>query len=92
MRVIRDLIAAELPFIMPAVKRGTKPTTAGGPTGTYALAAEKQGQWTIYTLKSSYDGLVELDLAVVYHNTREKGDVTSERRCCMPPGVSNILP
>ena len=33
-RVIRDLITAELPFIMPAVKRGKKPTTAGGPTGT----------------------------------------------------------
>lgn len=33
-RVIRDLITAELPFIMPAVKRGKKPSTAGGPTGT----------------------------------------------------------
>jgi hypothetical protein len=33
-RVIGDLITAELPFIMPAVKRGKKPTTPGGPTGT----------------------------------------------------------
>lgn len=33
-RVMRDLITAELPLIMPAVKRGKKPTTAGGPTGT----------------------------------------------------------
>src|SRR5262245_20524389 len=31
-RVIRDLMTAELPFIMPAVKRGKKPTTAVGPT------------------------------------------------------------
>lgn len=69
-RVIRDLITAELPFIMPAVKRGKKPTTAGGPTGTYALAAEKQSRWTPYTLKSSQDGSVEFDLAVVCHNTR----------------------
>jgi hypothetical protein len=33
-RLIQDLITAELPFIMPAVKRGKKPTTAGGPPGT----------------------------------------------------------
>jgi hypothetical protein len=30
-RVIPDLITAEWPFIMPAVKRGKQPTTAGGP-------------------------------------------------------------
>ena len=40
-RGIRDLSTAELPCIMPAVKRGKKPTTPGGPTGTYALAAEQ---------------------------------------------------
>ena len=33
-RVMRALSTAELPFSMPAVKRGKKPTTAGGPTGT----------------------------------------------------------
>ncbi len=69
-RMIQDLITAELPFIMPAVKRGKKPTTAGGPTGTYALAAEKQSRWTPYTMKSSQDGHVTFDLAVVCHNTR----------------------
>jgi putative transposase len=69
-RVIQDLITCEWPFIMPAVKRGKKPTTAGGPTGTYALAAEKQSQWPPYTLKSSQDGHVTFDLAVVCHNTR----------------------
>jgi hypothetical protein len=69
-RVIPDLMACELPFIMPAVKRGKKPTTAGGPTGTYALAAEQHSHWTLYTLKSSKDGQVTFDLAVVCHNTR----------------------
>ena len=69
-RVIQDLITCALPFIMPAVKRGKKPTTPGGPTGTYALAATKQGQWTTYTLKSAQDGHVEFALAVVCHNTR----------------------
>ena len=32
-RVIQDLITCELPFIMPAVKRGKKPTTPGDPLG-----------------------------------------------------------
>jgi hypothetical protein len=69
-RVSRDLITAELPFIMPAVKRGKKPTTAGGPTGTYALAAMQPGQWTPYTLQSPHEGHVDVDRAVVCHNTR----------------------
>jgi hypothetical protein len=57
-RGIQDRITAELPFIMPAVKRGTKPTTPGGPTGTYAPAAAKQSHWTTYRgrfgMESSY--------------------------------------
>lgn len=69
-RVIQDLITAELPFIMPAGKRGKKSTTRGGPTGTYAFAAEKQSRWTSYTLKSAQEGHVAFDLAVVCHNTR----------------------
>jgi hypothetical protein len=69
-RVIQDLITGALPFIMPAVKRGKKSTTAGGPTGTYALAAEKHSHWTTYTLKSAKEGQVAFDLAVICHNTR----------------------
>ena len=69
-RVIQDLITGELPFIMPAVKRGKKPLTPGSPTGTYALAQKKEGQWTTSTLKSAQEGHVHFDLAVVCHNTR----------------------
>ena len=69
-RVIHDLMTCALPFIMPAVKRGKKSTTAGGPTGTYALAAQKHSHWTPYTLKSSTEGHVDFALAVVCHNTR----------------------
>jgi hypothetical protein len=68
-RVIQDLITCALPFIMPAVKRGKKPPTPRGPTGTYALAAAKQSHRTTYTLKSSKEGHVEFDLAVVCHTT-----------------------
>jgi len=69
-RVSQDLITAELPFIMPAVKRGKKPATPGGPTGTYALAAAKHSHWTTYILKSPQEGRVDFDLAVVCHNTQ----------------------
>jgi putative transposase len=44
-RVMRALSTWELPFLMPAVKRGKKPPPAGGPTGTSALAAETQSRW-----------------------------------------------
>ena len=69
-RVRRALSMGELPCIMPAVNRGKKPTTPGGPTGTYALAAAKESQWTSYTWKSPQEGQVDFALAVVGHNTR----------------------
>jgi putative transposase len=69
-RVIQDLRTGAWPFIMPAVKRGKKATTAGGPTGTYALAAKKQSHWTTYTLQSAKESQVAFALAVVCHNTR----------------------
>jgi hypothetical protein len=68
-RVLQDLSTAALPLIMPAVKRGQKPTTAGGPPGTSALAARTQGQWTPDTLQRAHAGQVACDLAVVCHNT-----------------------
>src|SRR4029450_5534067 len=69
-RVMRELITGELPFIMPAVKRGKKPTAPGGHTRTYARATEKKGRWPSYTLHSPQEGHVDFDLAVVCHNTR----------------------
>src|SRR5262249_26977931 len=52
------------------VKRGKKLTTPGGPTGTYALAAEKQSHWAPYTLQSAKEGHVNCALAVVCHHTQ----------------------
>jgi hypothetical protein len=69
-RVIQDLSTGALPFMRPAVKRGKNPTTPEGPTGTHALAAEKQSHWATYTLKSAKEGHVNFDLAVVCHHTR----------------------
>ena len=64
-RVIQELITAAWPFIMPAVKRGKQPTTAGGPTGTSALAAEKHSHWTTYTVRN----------IPVYHDLYERAQV-----------------
>jgi hypothetical protein len=69
-RVLQALLTGALPFIMPAVKRGKKSTTAGGPTGPYALAAEKQSHWTTYPLQGAKEGQGAFDLAVVCHNPR----------------------
>jgi hypothetical protein len=69
-RGIQDLLTGTLPCIMPAVKRGQKPPTAGGPTGTYALTAMQHGPSTPNTLKSSKEGPVDFALAVVCHHTR----------------------
>jgi hypothetical protein len=67
---IPDLLSGEWPFIRPAVQRGQQPPTAGGPTGTSALAATPQGPWPPSTLQSAQDAHVDFDLAVVCHNTR----------------------
>ena len=69
-RVMGDLSTAALPCILPAVKRGKKPATPGGPTCTDALVAEQQGRWTSYTLQSAQEGQATFDLAVVCHTTR----------------------
>ena len=69
-RVIQDLITCGVPFIMPAGKRGTKPTTPGGPTGTSALAAEKPGRGASSSLQSAHEGDVNCALAVVCHHPR----------------------
>jgi hypothetical protein len=69
-RVMQALIPCAWPFSRPAVKRGQKRTTAGGPTGTSALAAEKQSHWTPYPLQSAREGQGACALAVGCHNTR----------------------
>jgi hypothetical protein len=86
-RVIQDLMTGAWPFIMPAVKRGKKPTTAGGPTGTYALAAEKQSHWTTSTLQGPKKARWPLNLAVVCHHTR--GHRGRHLRCEPSPRVGS---
>jgi hypothetical protein len=66
----RELITPQGPCSRPAGKRGTKPPTPGGPTGTSALAAETHSRWPSYTVKSPQAGHVACDLAGVCRNPR----------------------
>jgi hypothetical protein len=47
---MRDLLTCEWPRIIPAINRGTEPTTAVGPTDTYALVAEMMWRTSILYL------------------------------------------
>lgn len=67
-KAIGFLIHRDLPFIMPAIKRGKKADQAGGPTGTQALAQCKSSRWTSYTLSNPSEGKVTFDLALVCRN------------------------
>jgi hypothetical protein len=69
-RVRRTLLTARLPCLMPAVTRRKTPTTPGGPTGTYAQAAEEQSRWIASPLRSAQEDQVDFELAVGCHNTR----------------------
>ena len=66
--VIRYLINAHQPFIMPAVVRGKKATSTNEATGTRALAALKSSCWQTYTLKNADKEEVSFDMAVVCRN------------------------
>ncbi len=47
--VVRYLQAARVPFLMPAVLRGRKPSDPRGPTATNVFAARKRSEWDTYT-------------------------------------------
>jgi putative transposase len=70
--VIDYLSERQQSFIMPAIKRGKKPDSPGGPTGTQALAQAKSSYWTDYTLSSPIEGKVSFELAVVCRNLNGK--------------------
>lgn len=66
--VIRYLINANQPFIMPAVVRGKKATSTNDATGTRALAQLKSSCWQTYTLKNADKEEISFDMAVVCRN------------------------
>jgi putative transposase len=51
--VIRYLMAARYPFLMPVIARGKKADRPGGPSGTMAFQYWRKGGWSEYTLKEA---------------------------------------
>lgn len=51
--VIGYLKSARIPFLMPVIRRGRKPTHSKPATGTRALAQWKKSGWAMHTLKTS---------------------------------------
>jgi hypothetical protein len=70
--VVRYLQAARVPFLMPAVLRGRKPTDPRGPTATQTFAAWKRSGWSSYAWRNA-DGkqaTVAVCVAVTYRRRR----------------------
>ena len=51
--VLRYLMAARYPFLMPVIARGKKADEPGGPSGTMAFQYWCKGGWSRYTLKET---------------------------------------
>ena len=71
-KVLRYLQRGGYGFIIPMTKRGKKPGTEGGPTGTQALAMLKTSRWVYYTMSNSEGQSVEVAVAVVCINSMRR--------------------
>ncbi len=75
--VVSFLQASSIPFLMPMVMRGRKPTHPKGPSGTYTLAGKKRSGWSKYTWTGK--NKTEVTVSVCMARTRRrngKGSVT----------------
>jgi hypothetical protein len=70
--VVRYLQAARVPFLMPAVLRGRKPSHARGPSATYVFAARKRSGWDSYSWRNhaGIKATVSVCVAVTYRRLR----------------------
>jgi hypothetical protein len=62
--VIRYLQRARYPFVMPAIRRGYKPSHPKGPTGTWAFTTWKHSGWAEYVLRDKAEQRARVRLAV----------------------------
>jgi DDE family transposase len=71
--VVRYLQAARVPFVMPMVLRGRKPSNPRGPSATYVFAARKRSGWDTYSWRNK-DGVratVSVAVAVSWRRRRD---------------------
>jgi hypothetical protein len=70
--VVRYLQAARVPFVMPMILRGRKPSDPRGPSATYVFADRKRSGWDTYSWRNS-DGVratVAVGVAVTWCRRR----------------------
>ena len=75
--VVRFLQASRVPFLMPMIMRGRKPSHPKGPSGTYVFTAQKKGGPTSYTWKGK-DGK---DCTVKVYRVRTRDVSAQQNRC-----------
>lgn len=70
--VIRYLQAARIPFLMPAIARGRKPTKDQPATGIRAFQMRKRGGWGTHTLRDANKRKATVRICVYCGNYRGK--------------------
>lgn len=68
--VIRYLQAARVPFLMPAIARGRKPTKNRPATGIRAFQLRKKGGWGVHTLQDNHKRKATVRICVYCGNYR----------------------
>jgi Transposase DDE domain len=72
--VVRYLQAARVPFLMPAVLRGRRPSDPRGPSATNVFAARKRSGWSTYTWTNAEGKRATVSVCVaVAHRRRRHG-------------------
>jgi hypothetical protein len=76
--VIRYLQRARYPFVMPAIRRGRRPTHPKGASGTWLFTTWKHSGWTEYVLENKAGQRARVQLAVC--RVRGQADRHGRRR------------
>ncbi|MCA1671842.1 MAG: transposase [Actinobacteria bacterium] len=71
--VVRYLQAARVPFLMPMVLRGRKPSDARGPSATYVFAARKRSGWDRYSWRNAEGVRATVSVGVAITWRRRRG-------------------
>ncbi len=71
--VVRYLQAARVPFLMPMVLRGRKPSDPRGPSATHVFAARKRSGWDTYTWRNAEGVRATVSVGIAVTARRRRG-------------------
>jgi putative transposase len=78
--VIRYLQRARYPFIMPAIRRGYRPSHPKGPSGTWVFTMWRRSGWANYTLQDKARQRATVRLCVACVRPRQRDGRLGKRR------------